>query len=488
MDIFQEDILINHAPTETRVAVVENGVLQEIHIERAASRGRVSSIFKGKVIRVLPGMQAAFVDIGLERAAFIHAADILDEQEITATEVKDITQLVREGQTLIVQVVKDQLGSKGARLTTRLSLASRYLVLLPYSSHLGISQKISDVFERERLQNLLQPLISTQPPLGLIVRTVADGIDESVLVHDFNLLLKLWQSVQANISSTPIGTRIHQDLPLYLRALRDLLRPSVEKIRVDDAQIDREIRAFMAHYMADTPVNVELYTADRPLFDAYHIEDEIQKALQRQVPLKSGGYLVLDQTEAMTTIDVNTGGFVGVNNLQETIFKTNLEASHAIARQLRLRNLGGIIIVDFIDMQDAEQGRQLLRHFEKMLSRDSVKTQISPLSALGLVEMTRKRTRESLERTLCEPCALCQGRGFIKTAESICADIYREIVRDVPIYAASTYRVIAAPAVIDRLLDEEATHITTLAERLQKKIHFQVETLYSQEQFDVVPM
>ncbi len=489
MEILQAHILINVTDTETRVAVVEHDLLQEIHIERTAYRGCVGCIFKGKVTRVLQGMQAAFVDIGLERAALIHAADILDAESVASSE-KNITQLVREGQTLIVQVMKDQLGNKGARLTTRLSLVSPYLVLLPYTTHLGISQKIDDPAERDRLQSTLLPLISSDgcQPCGLIVRTMAEGIDDSVLMDDFRLLKNLWQSVQTKFSDAPIKSCVYEDLPLYLRAIRDLWRPSVVKITLDNQYAYTQALAFVAQLMQGKAVNLELYMEDCPLFDVHLIEDEIHKSLQRQVPLPSGGYLVLDQTEAMTTIDVNTGAYVGAYDLQDTFFKTNIEASEAIARQLRLRNLGGIIVIDFIDLKDAAQGYELLAHFKKMLSRDRVKTNVSTLSALGLVEMTRKRTRESLQHTLCESCAACQGRGFMKTAQSVAYDIVREILRGVSTYKADAYRVIASPAVVDRLLNEDAVHIANLAARLQKKIHFQVETSSGQEQFDVVPM
>ena len=525
MQISQQHILINISSSQTRVAVLEsavlesavpdNAVLQEIHIERQAARGCVSRIYKGKVLRVLPGMQAAFVDIGLARAAFIHAVDIQEmpveappvkvpqdvqhadaQSQPTDTSkpdgIKDITQLVREGQTLIVQVIKEPLGSKGARLTTRLSLASRYLVLLPYATHLGISQKISDPMERERLQNTLLPLISRDQTAGVscgvIVRTVAEGVDASLLTDDLLLLQQRWHSIQNTIAKAPVASCLYEDLPLHLRVLRDVYRPSVQKISIDDASAYAQACEFVAQLMPGKAVNLELYQHERPLFDAYAIEEEIDKALQRQVPLPSGGYLVFDQTEAMTTIDVNTGAFVGGRDLEDTFLKTNLEACDAIARQLRLRNLGGIIVIDFIDMQQPEHGQQLLQHFAEQLSRDPVKTYVSGLSALGLVEMTRKRTRESLQRSLCEPCAHCDGRGFVKSTQSIAEAIYRDIVTALPRYPTKRFQVLAAPDVVACLQNEAAAYLTDLTRRLQASVQLQVETLYHQEQFDVVPL
>ncbi|MBS1201532.1 MAG: ribonuclease, Rne/Rng family, partial [Chromatiaceae bacterium] len=412
-----EEILINVTPPETRVAVVENGVVQEIIIERAERCGLVGNVYKGRVCRVLPGMQAAFVDIGLERAAFLHASDIIGPEGESRGE--HIHELVREGDELVVQVVKDPLGTKGARLTTNISVASRYLVCMPALGSTGVSQKIEDEDERRRLRDVLSQYVEAhQGQGGFIARTAAEGVTEDALVKDMDFLIKLWRGVKERCAqATEIGL-VHDDLPLALRALRDLVTPEVERVRLDSrAMVDKAL-PFAAKYIPEIQERIDYYQGERPLFDLYGVEEEIKKALSRKVQLKSGGHLVIDQTEAMTTIDVNTGAFVGHRNLEETIFKTNLEAAQAICRQLRLRNLGGIIIIDFIDMTEEEHKRQVLRALEKCLSRDHAKTHITEVSSLGLVEMTRKRTRESLEHVLCEPCPCCGGRGSMKTAET----------------------------------------------------------------------
>ncbi|HET8707329.1 MAG TPA: ribonuclease G [Pseudomonadales bacterium] len=486
-----EEILINVTPMETRVALVENGVMQELYIERTAKRGLVGSVFKGKVVRVLPGMQAAFVDIGLERAAFIHANDIWPlPGENEGTQPPDITRLVHEGQPLVVQIVKDMIGTKGARLTTHLSIPSRYMVLMPQAKHIGVSARIEDETERERLREIVER--ATQDPAiksrGFIVRTAAEGASEEALAADMRFLQRMWNAIETRIANAKPMTTIHQDLPLYMRTLRDLMRPEIEKVRIDSRETFHKLIEFTHEFIPEVEGRIEHYAGERPLFELYSVEQEIQKALHRKVQLKSGGYLIIDQTEAMTTVDVNTGAFVGTRTLEETIFKTNLEAAVAIARQLRLRNLGGIIIIDFIDMQEDEHKRQVLRVFEKALERDHAKTKITQVSELGLVEMTRKRTRESLQRTLCEPCPYCDGRGVVKTAETVCYEIFREILREARAYDTDTYLVIASQSVVDRLLDEESANVADLEAFIGKTIKFQVETLYTQEQFDVVLM
>ncbi|WP_257388214.1 ribonuclease G [Tahibacter caeni] len=490
-----EEILINVTPRETRVAVVENGMLQEVHIERAQRRGYVGNIYKGKVSRVMPGMQAAFVEIGLDRAAFLHASDIVraapslvgDPTEGgTATgPTPPILDLVREGHEVVVQVVKDPIGSKGARLTTHLSIPSRYLVLLPYSRMVGVSVRIEDEAERARLKESLQQL-GRDGSLGFIVRTNAEGQTHEALAEDVDYLGRLWQAVQEGISQARVGTRIYEDLPLSLRALRDLMRRDIEKVRVDSRETFDKIHSFAQQFMPDMVERIEHYPGERPIFDLYGVEDEIQRALRKEVPLKSGGYLIVDQTEAMTTVDVNTGAFLGHRNLEETVYRTNLEAAQAAARQLRLRNLGGIIIIDFIDMTDEEHKRQVLRTLEKALVRDHAKTTVYDMSPLGLVEMTRKRTTESLERQLCEPCPECGGRGSLKTAETVTYEIFREITRAVRQFDAEKLLVLAAPKVVSRILDEESAAVAELEEFIRKTIRFQPEEHYSQEQFDVV--
>ena len=480
------EILMNVTPHETRVAVVENGVLQEVIIERERRRGLVGNIYKGKVSRVLPGMQAAFVDIGLERAAFLHASDIAQGRE-DENRTDNITQLLREGQELLVQVIKDPLGTKGARLTTHITVPSRFLVFTPNVFHAGVSLKIEDELERQRLKDVMTVLMQGAAG-GYIARTAAEGIAIEPLKADTDFLNKLWESIQERMASAKAGEIAHEDLPLLLRVLRDVVDGEVEKIRIDSRRATRRVSQFAEQFMPEVTPRVEHYPGERPIFDLYGVEDEIQKALERKVYLKSGGYLIIDQTEAMTTIDVNTGAFVGHRNLEETIFKTNLEATQAIARQLRLRNLGGIIIIDFIDMEEEEHKRQVLRSLQKNLGRDRTKNHITEVSTLGLVEMTRKRTRESLERVLCEPCPVCNGRGTLKTPETVCFEIFREILREARQFDAQQYLVLASQEVVDMLLDEESTSIAELEEFIGKPIKLQVETLYTQEQFDVVMM
>ncbi|WP_323753954.1 ribonuclease G [Marinobacter sp.] len=489
-----EEILINVTPVETRVALVENGMLQEAYIERTSRKGIVGNIYKGKVVRVLPGMEAAFVDIGLERAAFIHASDVVASQPAAEDEsegprvVPDIRTLLREGQSLVVQVTKDPIGTKGARLTTQLSVPSRYLVFMPGVKHIGISQRIEDDSERARLKSIVEEAAAEHQEVdgGYIIRTAAEGAQAEELIADMVYLHRLSQSVHERINKAPAPSAVYQDLPLFIRTIRDLIRPQTEKVRIDSRESYQRVMDFVHEFVTEFADKVEYYPGERPIFDLYSVEDEIQKALSRKVQLKSGGYVIIDQTEAMTTIDINTGAFVGHRNLEETIFKTNLEAARSISRQLRLRNLGGIIIIDFIDMDDTEHQRQVLRMLEKMLERDHAKTKITGVSELGLVEMTRKRTTESLGQVLCEPCPICDGRGFLKTSETVCYEIFREILRVNRVYEAESYLVMASQNVVDRLLDEESDNVADLETFIKKTIRFQVEPFYSQEQYDVV--
>jgi len=487
-----EEVLINVTPQETRVAVVENGVLQEVHIERARARGIVGNIYRGRVTRILPGMQAAFVDVGLERAAFLHASDVRvglrgDGAEPAAAS-PGISELLHDGQDVVVQVVKDPLGTKGARVTTHITLPARYLVYMPYSRHIGVSQKIGDDAERERLRAMLKSALEGDDSGGFILRTVAGNVTEEELATDIRYLRRLWKVVQERTASAPACSLLHEDLPLALRAMRDLVSGTVEKVRIDSRESFLKARDFAINFIPEAAERIEVYPGERPIFDLYAVEDEIQKALERKVPLKSGGYLVIDQTEAMTTIDVNTGAYVGRKNQEETLFKTNLEATQVIARQLRLRNLGGIIIVDFIDMTDPEHRRLVLRAVEKALARDRAKVYITEMSSLGLVEITRKRTRESLEHVLCEPCPVCKGRSVLKTGQTVCYEIFREILREARQFGADKYLVIASQLVIDLLLDEESPGLVKLQEFIGRPVHLQVDAQYSQEQFDVVLM
>ena len=488
-----EEILINITPRETRVAIVENGALQEVSIERQSSRGIVGNIYKGKVNRVLPGMEAAFVDIGLEKAGFLHVADIDTVVSQGCAEESGlrpvINELLHEGQTLLVQVVKDPMGTKGARLTTSISVPSRYLVYMPNSSSVGISVKIEDEPERERLKKFLEGCLAENPIGGCIVRTAAEGVDERELQSDISFLSNFWSALLESVDSLSPGSIVHEDLPLSIRTLRDMVGVDTNVVMVDSRETFQKMTNFAARYIPDLPTRIEHYLGDRPLFDLYNIDEELQRALARQVGLKSGGYLIIDQTEAMTTIDINTGAFVGHQNLEETIFKTNMEASQAIARQLRLRNLGGIIIIDFIDMEREDHKRQLLNSLQKYLAKDHAKTQVFEVSPLGLVEMTRKRTRESLEHVLCEPCTTCHGRGSLKTTETVCYEIFREILREARFYdEAQQLLVMANQDVVDRLLDEEAANLAELETFIKIPVKLQVEAHLSQESYDVVPV
>jgi len=354
-------------------------------------------------------------------------------------------------------------------------------------STVGVSQKIEEDEERARLRDILTRYSeSSDIPAGFIARTAAEGVSEEALWKDMRYLERQWRSIQERASTAKPTDVIHADLPLAIRALRDLITPDVERIRIDSRSTFKDANTFAEKYLPDSNVSIEYYPGDRPIFDLYGVEDEIQKALKRTVDLKSGGHLIIDQTEAMTTVDVNTGAYVGHRNLEETIFKTNLEAAQAICRQLRLRNLGGIIIIDFIDMTDPEHKRQVIRALERCLAKDHAKTHVTEVSSLGLVEMTRKRTRESLGHVLCEPCPSCRGRGAIKTAETTCYEIFREIIRESRQFDVEQLLVLASQDVIDRLLDEESHNLAELEQFIGKAIKLQAEILYTQEQYDVV--
>jgi len=482
------ELLINVTPSETRVALIENGSLQEVHIERQAKRGIVGNIYLGKIIRVLPGMQAAFVDINLEKAAFLHASDIntkLILKEET-DQVPDIRSLVHEGQHIMVQVVKDPLGSKGARLTTDITIASRYLVLMPNSQHAGISLRIENPKERDRLKEIVTPYCDEQQ--GFIVRTAGEGADELDLQHDAEFLRRVWHKVLARKQRKQTNLPLYQDLSLSFRVLRDFVGIKLERIRIDSNLTFQELTVFTEEFVPELTPLLEYYPGELPIFDLFSVEREIQRALHRKIELKSGGYLIIDQTEAMTTIDINTGAFVGHRNLADTIFSTNIEATQVIARQLRLRNLGGIIIVDFIDMHNDDHKHRVLHSLEMAMSKDKVKYSLHGFSALGLVEMTRQRTRESLEHVLCGECPLCTGRGHLKTVETVCFEILREIVRVNRAHDADKFTVYASTAVSNSLINDEYHNLAEVEVFIGKLIKVQAEPMYNQEQFDVVMM
>jgi len=437
-------------------------------------------------------MQAAFVDIGMDKAAFLHASDIVphtecvDVQEKHHFQARNIAELVRQGQDIMVQVVKDPISTKGARLTTDITLPSRYLVFMPGSAHVGVSQRIESEEERERLKQIVSRHVDELG--GFIIRTAAEGVGERELEQDTVFLKRLWRKVLERRGKYKACSVLYEDLSLAFRILRDFVGTELDRIRVDSRLTFDQLKLFTEEFVPELHPKLDYYSGESPIFDMYDVENEIQRALERKVELKSGGYLIIDQTEAMTTVDINTGAFVGHRNLEETIFNTNLEATAAIARQLRLRNLGGIIIIDFIDMQSDDHRRRVLQSLEQALAKDRAKTSVNGFSQLGLVEMTRKRTRESLEHVLCAQCPECKGRGRVKTVESVCFEILREVLRVNRAYDADRFVVYASLAVAEALHVEESHSLAELEVFIGKEVKVQAEPLYSQEQFDVVMM
>jgi ribonuclease G len=487
MPAVSEEILLNVTPQETRVAVIQQGVVQELHVERLTGRGLVGNIYLGVVSRVLPGMQSAFIDIGLDRAAFLHVADIWEHRQ-NADPPRPIERLLHDGQRVLIQVIKDPIGTKGARLSTQISIAGRLLVYLPQECHIGISQRIEDEAERAHLRERLQHLLPDDEKGGFIIRTMAEAASDREMLADIEYLRRIWRGIQERATVAGAPALLYQDLNLSLRVLRDIANDETARILVDTRETFERLEAFAGDYTLNFRDRIHHYSGERPLFDLYGIEDEIERALARRVPLKSGGYVIVDQTEALTTIDVNTGGFVGGRSFDDTIFKTNLEAAHVIARQLRLRNLGGIIVVDFIDMENSQHREAVMTEFRKALALDRTRITVNGFTSLGLIEMTRKRTRESLAHTLCEPCPMCQGRGEVKTAQTVCYEILRELTREARQFDAREFRILASQAVIDLFLDEESQSLAVLGDAIGKPISLQVESLYSQEQYDIVLM
>ncbi|MDB3998913.1 ribonuclease G [Litorivicinus sp.] len=480
----RHEILLNFTPLETRVAVVEQGMLQEILIERATHRGLVGNVYLGQVVRVLPGMQACFVDIGLDRSAFLHTKDFPSSQE---THERSIQQLVTEGQSLLVQVIKDPVGSKGARLTAEVSLPARHLVLMPFANHVGISQRIDDEATREHLKTIAVEALKAQNlECGVIIRTAGDGQTTDDLEEDLGYLRRVWDNILKEQQTAKAPALLFEELPLTHRMIRDQIRRETDRVLIDSLETYTKLSQFASKFMPELSHLIQHYQGDRPIFDLYQIEDEIEKALSRQVELKSGAYLVVDQTEAMTTIDVNTGRFVGAHTLEQTVFRTNLEAAVAIGRQLRLRNLGGMVVIDFIDMDDDEHRRQVLRTLERSLDEDPVKTRVIGFNDLGLVVLTRKRSRESLSDLLQEPCPHCHGTGQMKTAATVCYEIFRAVMREYRAYSAEMTTVIAAPTVIDRLIDEESEALADLEAFIHRPIRLQVDGNFSQDRYEVV--
>ena len=484
-----QELLINIAPFATRVAHLENGIVQEVWIEDTQIQGFVGNIYKGKVTRIAPALQSTFVEIGLERSAFLHVNDIWYPPIPTEPETarQPIEKILSPGQIINVQVIKDPIGSKGARLSTQISLAGRLLVYLPQENHIGISHRISDLVQRELLKNRLQNLLPPNTQGGFIIRTNALEASDEAFLRDIRYLETIWNSIQERAKQQVMPGRLYADLNLAQRTLRDEISDKTTVAIVDDFESYSKLQQFAEGYMPDVVGNLVHYNnSQHALFEVRRVEEEIEKALQQRVDLKSGGYLMIDQTEAMTVIDINTGSLVRGYSVADSIVKTNLEAAHALARQIRLRNLGGIILVDFINMQEAEHRTTVLEELKKTLANDRMIHSCSDFSANGLIEITRQRRSESLTHTLCEPCKYCNGKGYMKTAQSVCHQILRDILREDRQFNPNTFRIVASQSVIDLFLESEATHLAKLSEQLKKTIALQVETLYLQDQYDIL--
>lgn len=495
-----EEILINSTPNETRVALVENGMLLEMLLERNRKSSSVGNIYIGRIEKVLPGLQAAFIDIGLARSAFMHVSDVYRQQKIIRLEGDEkqsigsdisyppISKLIHEGQKIVVQVYKDAIGSKGARVTCKLSIPSRFLVLLPNEAEVNtLSIRITDEDERSRLVEIIEKL-DEENKHGIIARTNAEGSIENDLIRDYKFLKKLWKIVEERIKVGKFKQLVYQEFNLPIKTIRDFISSKVRTVRTDSFQVYTELLKFIKDFVPEWKGELIHYKGVRPIFDFHNIDDEINRSLSQFVPLKSGGNLVIDQNEAMTTIDVNTGKFVGFKNQEETVFRTNLEAAHAISRQLRLRNLGGIIIADFIDMDEESHKAKVLSTLENYLQEDPTRTYVHGITQLGLVEITRKRTTENLQQMLCVKCPNCQGTGLSKTVESICYELFREIIRAVRQFQTGQIMVLASTKLIDYLYEEQTDSLSELEEELGKRINLQAESSYAQEQFDVVLM
>ncbi len=501
------ELVINSTPVETRVAFVENGVITDLLVERSREKGLVGSVFKGKIIRVLPGMQACFVDIGLDRAAFLYVGDIRahefteDEEDLVSDEegqkhqnlqqnkpsgsnLPPIQDLVKEGQEILVQVAKDSIGTKGARITTHISLPGRNLVYMPTVNHIGVSRRIESEAERKRLKDVVS---SFRPPEGgFIIRTACEGISQKSIKSDMEYLTRLWKEVQRSYEKKQGAGTVHEELDVELRGVRDLFTDDVKRLIIDDPKAHKKVLKFVNQFMPRLKNNIELYQGEEPIFDSFGIELEISRALGRKVWLKSGGYIIVDEAEALVAIDVNTGRYVGRHNLEDTIIKTNLEAVKEIAYQLRLRNCGGIIILDFIDMEKETNREKVLSAIKEELLKDRAKTNVLNMSSLGLVEMTRKRTRESLTRTLCEPCNYCDGKGYIKSKTTICYEIFRELQRELRIKSAASTQIHVHPEVADWLYDEEREMLEQTEKNLGRPVVIKTESTFHLEQFEVI--
>jgi ribonuclease G len=508
-------IICNDTAHETRVALVEDGNITELFIERAGASDSTGNIYKGRVQRVLPGMQAAFVDIGLNQAAFLYVNDIHTEnhKEMESTfepdnagpedlskaipdpsvraaghrrSDKNIIDLITEGQEMLVQVAKSPIGTKGARITSHISLPGRFLVLMPTSSHIGISRRIEDEIERNRLKTMVGELRQEHPNLGYIVRTAAEGADMDKVGQEMAFLKKLWAGVQRKYQSAPVPSLIHQELDIRLRAVRDLLLHEAETLIIDSRSGYQDILSFLDTFMPNLKSSVQLYDDNEPVFDAFNLEGDISRALKKKVWLKSGGYIVIEHTEALVAIDVNTGRYVGKHNLEETILKTNLEAVKEIAYQIRLRDIGGIIIIDFIDMEKASNQEKVFSALYKAFSRDRSKTHILPMSDMGLIQMTRKRIRKPLSRLMCEPCFYCEGEGHLLSGQTLCYNINRDILRQAKDMMGNSLTLRVNPHIAELLHGEENHLINSLENRLDKQITIYPDRHFHLEEFELL--
>ncbi len=495
-----KELVINTTSHETRVALLEGGHIAELYIERERERGIVGNIYKGRVIRVLPGMQAAFVDIGLAKAAFLYVADVLDEMEQVERSIEGdeqlanqeesepvplppIENLLHEGQELLVQISKEPIGTKGARITSHISLPGRHLVYMPTVDHVGISRRIESEEERDRLRRIVEQMRA--PGTGFIVRTVSEGKREEDLRLDMEFLVGLWETLSRGLDEIAAPALVHSDLDVTSKVLRDILTEDVQRIIVDNLNEYNKILRFLQTFMPRLNFCIDLFKGDEPIFDAYGLEVEISRALGRKVWLKSGGSIVIDQTEALTAIDVNTGRYVGKHNLEDTILKTNLEAVREIAFQLRLRNIGGLIIIDFIDMEKEAHREKVHATLEDALKGDKNKSNILKISELGLVEMTRKRVRESIGRTLCEPCTYCEGSGYVKAKLTVIYEILRELHREMADLPAGQIALLAHPEIAGLLIDEERCGLDALEERYGRAVAINPRPGFHIEQFEI---
>ncbi len=502
-------IVINATDHETRMALLEDGTISEILMERNDDSDIAGNLYNGRVQRVLPGMQAAFVDIGLNQAAFIYVDDIIDEssgdlekvftedkvdfenidekeKKTTTSRNGQIEELIRDGQEMLVQVIKAPIGTKGARISTYISLPGRFLVLMPKSDHIGVSRRIEGEEERSRLKKCVGNLRTE--PYGYIVRTAAEGVSESKFVYEMGFLNNMWQNIQKKAQTTSAPALLHQELNLTLRAVRDLLLHEAEKLVIDSRKGYESILEFLDTLMPSLKSSVELYDGLEPIFDAYNLEGDIFRAIKKKVWLKSGGYIVIEHTEALVAIDVNTGRYVGKHNLEETILKTNLEAVKEIAYQIRLRDLGGIIIIDFIDMERTVNREKVYKALKEALERDRSKTHVLPISDLGLIQMTRKRIRKSLSRILCEPCFYCNGEGYLVSRRTICYNISREIMREVADITGVRLTLRVNPEIAELLHGEENSIIVSLEKQIGKQVIIYPNSQFHMEEFDIFEM